>query len=421
MIDVYVLNKNFETVGVIDDYKSLIWANRYKDNGDCELYLVASAENISMLAMGFYLIRLDDDMVCRINSITITTDAEDGNYLTVKGIDAKSYLDQRIIWGTSVCHGSVETFIRTLVKNALISPSDSDRKISFIKLGTAAGFTQTSTQQISYANLGETIREICASYSWGYRMILNSSDQLEFELYEGTDRSDSVFFSDDYENLSSTEYSDSCELMTNVTLIGGQGEGTARKKATLGNKTGEDRYEQFVDADDIDTVITYEELTTAFAGGTVVASGLSYGYRMSSLDLLIYDDAHLAWLQRYYSGGTVVTISGERFYRLTNIIIATVESSAPEDTDDATLTELIYHSYLLSRGAEMAAGYGEIETFAGSIVSDVTFTYKQDYFLGDIVFVENEYGIGAEVRITEVVECYDENGYSVEPTFEYIS
>ena len=39
--------------------------------------------------------------------------------------------------------------------------------------------------------------------------------------------------------------------------------------------------------------------------------------------------------------------------------------------------------------------------------------------MGDIVTVENEYGIISTPRIVEIIETFDTNGYSVEPKFEY--
>ena len=41
----------------------------------------------------------------------------------------------------------------------------------------------------------------------------------------------------------------------------------------------------------------------------------------------------------------------------------------------------------------------------------------EDFFLGDIVQIENEYGIQAQPRIIEIIESEDENGISVIPTF----
>ena len=46
------------------------------------------------------------------------------------------------------------------------------------------------------------------------------------------------------------------------------------------------------------------------------------------------------------------------------------------------------------------------------------YKYKQDYDVGDIVTIKNEYGIIADVRITEVTESEDSTGFSVIPTFE---
>lgn len=45
-MDLYVLNKNLETTGVIDAYESLIWTPRYYTYGDFELYLPATDYNI---------------------------------------------------------------------------------------------------------------------------------------------------------------------------------------------------------------------------------------------------------------------------------------------------------------------------------------------------------------------------------------
>ena len=63
MDDVYVLNQNLQLIGIIDAYKSLIWANRYWTVGDCELYVVATTENLSILQKGNYLMRTNSEMV----------------------------------------------------------------------------------------------------------------------------------------------------------------------------------------------------------------------------------------------------------------------------------------------------------------------------------------------------------------------
>ena len=69
--DVYLLNKNLELVYIIDTYKSCIWANRYVEIGDCELYVPATYDLFTALKIGYYLIRQNDEMVCRIKKIEL--------------------------------------------------------------------------------------------------------------------------------------------------------------------------------------------------------------------------------------------------------------------------------------------------------------------------------------------------------------
>lgn len=45
------------------------------------------------------------------------------------------------------------------------------------------------------------------------------------------------------------------------------------------------------------------------------------------------------------------------------------------------------------------------------------YVLNRDYFLGDLVQIENEKGIKAAPRITEIIYAEDENGSSVVPTF----
>lgn len=426
--DVYVLNKNLEIIGIADGYKSCIWSNRYNTLGDCELYIQATVDNFKLFAIGNYLVRLDDEMVCQIKKVELDTSVEEGNYIVVTGYDVKGLLDQRIIWGTSTCKGNVEAFVRTLINNAIVNPVNypdqrkmfKDNGEQLLYLGNLAGLPEANTEQVSYANIGEKIREYCQQYNWGYRVVLQGT-ALYFELYKGTDRSDWVVFSPDYENLDTTTYIEDDTNMGNVALIAGSGEGSDRSHEVLGQYKSTDRYEVYIDARDLARKIKYEELTNAYPDGTVVSSGGEYYYRMSTLDIQIFNDQQLAALQVDYPSGQIKTVDGIKYYEVYNVNIATVYSATPGNNDDSILLDIVYDVYLLSRGNEKLAEYGTKITFEGVVEPNVTFEYKKDYFLGDIVTVENEYGISLEARITEIVEVNDDEGYSVEPKFEYIS
>ena len=420
-----MLNQNLQAVGIVDTYKSLIWANRYSKVGDCELYLPATAENIAMLKIGFYLARLDDEMVCRIKRIEIDTDVENGNYLIVNGEDVKSYLDQRIIWGTATCKGKAEVFLRSIVRKSLIDADIAARNLTkpndsaLLKLGALQGFVDAASEQMSFANVGEKVRAYCDIFGWGYRMVLDG-EMLAFSIYSGEDRSGTVVFSDEYENLASTKYVMDKTNMGNVAFCAGEGDGAKRVKSSVGYAEGTGRFEIYVDARDISKGVTWDELTAAYPGGTIEASGNIYGYKLATLDVQVLSMDYYNWLVVNYPDGQLVTVDGVEYYRVTNKIVATMETDQPDSTTLATLRNIVYIPYLLNRGIDNLAEYGAVETFEGAVIPDVTFRYKEDYFLGDIVTVRNGYGIEQAVRITEVVEVQDENGYNFEPKFERI-
>lgn len=88
------------------------------------------------------------------------------------------------------------------------------------------------------------------------------------------------------------------------------------------------------------------------------------------------------------------------------------------DTDDGTLSDAEYNKMLAAKGQEKLAETTVQEKFAGTVEPDINYKYKKDYNLGDIVKITNEYGLSAKARITEVIESWDETGYTCIPTFD---
>lgn len=87
-------------------------------------------------------------------------------------------------------------------------------------------------------------------------------------------------------------------------------------------------------------------------------------------------------------------------------------------SNNGTITDAEYYPKLAERGYEKIKDNVISQTFDGDIEPTMTYTYKRDYDVGNIVTIENEYGIVAKPRIIEIIESWDESGYSVVPTFE---
>lgn len=89
-------------------------------------------------------------------------------------------------------------------------------------------------------------------------------------------------------------------------------------------------------------------------------------------------------------------------------------------TNDGEISEADYSAQMLARGAEKLAEHGITEAFDGEIDTSNTFILDKDYTCGDIVTVENEYGIRKNERITAIMESWDGNGYTAVPIFENV-
>lgn len=432
-VDIYVLNRDLEQIAIIDSFTSLIWASRYNEIGDCELYVKATQKNLEILKKGYYLTREDDEMVCRIEQVELDTDIEVGNYLIVTAYDVKKILYQRVIWSQTNVDGNIEDYIRNLVYKSCVNPNLSARAITDthgrqnFMLGDKANFKEVITQQVSYDVVGSKIEELCKQYEWGFKVIVDLTvHNFYFCLFKGTDKSDYIVFSKDYENLISTTYKEDSSHLANVALVAGEGEGSKRSRNVSGYAEGLDRYEIYVDARDLSKIISWEELISVYptrnAGGHGYISDTASGvfYKMDLIDIAIVDENQLTELKSNYPNGQVITKSGNRYYQVYDVIIADLTTSSPTSSDYVTLRPLIYEVYLLNRGYEKMAEYGSVISFNGTVAPDITFIYKEDYFLGDLVTVENEYGISVEARIVEVIETYDSTGYHIEPKFEYI-
>jgi hypothetical protein len=99
-MDIYVLNKQFDEVAVIDAFVSVIWTTRYFTSGDFELYLQAEEGLLDVLQDGFYLVREADKAangimrnVMIIENREIVTDAENGDNLIITGRCLKSSVE----------------------------------------------------------------------------------------------------------------------------------------------------------------------------------------------------------------------------------------------------------------------------------------------------------------------------------------
>lgn len=350
-MDLRILDKNLDVIAILDNYKSFIWTDRYYEYGDFELYTAMDPALLDFIKKDYYIEILESEHTMIIEDLTIKSDTEEGNYITIVGRSLESILDRRIIWGQKTIKGNFQNAIKTLLNESIISPSKTERKISnFIFETTDDPYITSLTVEAQYTgdNIYDVIQKLCEQVNVGFKVILNENKQFVFSLYYGSNRSYDqtdnpyVIFSPNFENIINSNYIETKSSLKNVTLVGGEvDENENRKYVTVGNVSGLDRREIFTDARDLQS-----------------------------------------------------------------------------EVDGKTLSAAEYNNQLTQRGKETLAENIEEIAFEGESDTSIMFKFGEDFFMGDIVQVENEYGHESRARVVEMVISEDEEGYSVYPTFK---
>lgn len=250
-----IVNGAFTRTHVIDNATSIIWVKRYNEAGEFELYFPATPERLELFTRDeVILTRENDDGAMWVENVSLQTDAENGDFLTVSGRSAECLLGRRIVpKQTTFRDTAAETVIRSLITQNVINPAQSNRKIDLVTLGTAQGYTDIINKQVTGGNLLDVVSDICKEQSYGFKISFINS-QFVFDLYKGVDRSYNqterpfVVFSPEFENLGNSEYSEDKTTLYNAVYVAGEGNGTDRVIVNVGNTAGLLRRETWVDA-----------------------------------------------------------------------------------------------------------------------------------------------------------------------------
>ena len=287
-MELLILNTKLESDSIIDTYKSLIWTDRYSAYGDFEVYTSATMNVLRQVKKGYYLWNRDSEHTMIIEDIEIQSNAEFGNDIAITGRSLESILTRRIVWKTTNINGDLQNGVKRLLDDAIINPSDPDRKIEnfiFVASEDPAITELTLEKQVGMGdNLYETIVDICNSKEIGFKVVLTDDGKFAFSLYAGSDRSYDqlanpfVVFSPKFENIINSNYLDSDKKLKTITLVAGEGEDEARITRSVaiaaGAGTGLDRREMYTDVRYLRKESGDTKLTDAEYGAQLEQKGL---------------------------------------------------------------------------------------------------------------------------------------------------
>lgn len=391
--------RQYDIIGVIDAFDSVLWAKKYNDEGYSELYVPCEETLLDLLQKGNYLYRFDDDMFCKIKTVEIETDVEQGDYIIATAKDMCSVLAGRIVRWQIVYSGTVGGFIKMVLTDNVVNPAQPKRKIDNFVIDDS-NFSEFS-EKIEVSSFTDDLLALivatCKTYNIGFRVTYDiTAGKLKFRLYRGKNKastaaSEYVEFSPSFSNILSSKYKTDDTNYKNIVYVGYKNDSGGLELLSLfkGNTEpqGEEREEIYVDGSGTSRDIAYNELAVIFPSMTKSSTTAEDGKVTST----------------YTSGETVVA-----------------KSEGAGDDEKITVTDYTYLLLIRNIGNNALAERVKTQEFSGDVDTTASYIYKTDYNLGDTVKVINDYGIEAEAQISEVLESEDnEDGYTVEPTFEF--
>ena len=378
MDDVYVYDTSFKLYTIYDSYESLIWNSHYNTIGDFELYLFANEKALSELKVGYILSIKKSDRLMVIEKIELDESADGKNYIILTGRSLESVLDRRIIRSstyftdisivdilTFVVQDSIQYSDEPLFthngNNSFELQIDTRNDIYNERLSNEEYFTLDSSSQ----NVLDIFENLCTYYGIGYKMTIDQSSKVILTLYKGTDRTVNqgvvppVIFSDKFSNLLYFKHTINTENYKNDGYC----------DASYSNGSGGNQQ----------TLIKYPILP--YVNGTYAVTGVK---RRETYILTPWQSSIM------------------------------VNNGSQAQSEEALAYMRLYAQYSLYYENSPEEEY-EIEVD----VNDQTFTFDRDYFIGDIVTIEDPFGNSISMTCVSII--YSNNtsdGVTLIPKFE---
>ncbi|MCN73761.1 hypothetical protein DSO10_04495 [Listeria monocytogenes] len=254
---------HFISEKVFDGFKSLSVALNYYTYSTFELFVGLTPENIRLFVPDTIIYM--EGLYFYVDSASVDDQATAQMKVSGKSLLGKT--TDRIVYRIYNKTARPEQIVWDHLTNEVINPSDIKRKINYLKLNTVPNLGNSAIQyQNSYGNVAEEIETLCTSYDFGIR---EEATQLgipgnTLTIFRGRDISDTIEFSDAYENLTKAGYQNNTFDESSTAFVFGEGEGSERKQIVIGDdKAGLQRKELYVDARDLQKTTDTVTLTDA--------------------------------------------------------------------------------------------------------------------------------------------------------------
>lgn len=303
MYQIYVRDQYLNKIAEIDDYNSLELIPRFNAPGSWVIDLPTDSNATKEL------IKPKSGIIVKRNNKTIFSgpvnskkrnwDSNQDKY-TISGYDDLIHLQRNLAYPVpsgppytsqdyDVRTGKAETIMKAYVEANIGTGARSERKISNLIIEADKGLGNSITGRARFHNFIDFFTSLAlAGGDIGFR-IVQKGNNLEFQVYQPTDKTKGVFFSPLLGNLLDFEYTEK-DPEANYVIVGGGGEGKNRFLIERGDNSSVARYgriESFLDRRDtseqtelnqaIDEELTTKTQQTSLSISPLDTESVSFG------------------------------------------------------------------------------------------------------------------------------------------------
>ncbi len=342
---------------IVDIYQSFIWTTRYSAWGDYEIHSPISTRAWNDFAPDNYIGFDESSHFMIIEDRLIQTDIDLGNVIISRGRSLESLLERRVIWKQTIIDGDLQTGIEKLLNENAINPIDPDRKIPRLVF-EASTDPRITTLSIQAQFTGDVLYDAIKS--------LCDVFSIGFKIE-----------------------------------VNDQGEFVFRLWSGADRSYDQEINPYVIFSPEFDNLLNsnYLESKKLFKNVALIA-GEGEGSERKTQTV-----------------GTAVGLERRELF----VDARDISSKATNDQGESIEIPIEEYDEQLKQRGEDKLAETRIETaFDAQVDAYSGFKYNKDFFLGDVVQIENEYGVSAQARITEVVRSNDRTGRSMVPTFTII-
>lgn len=252
---VNIIDRQFNFLGQIDDYESLITSKSYHSIAGFELHVNENTVNADKLQKENIIFTTPKKAYIILHREIDSTSGK----LVIKGLELKSYLARLITFPpTGQTYHRINSNIETIMKE-YVTVNLTRKNITEIVVAPNQNRGNTTVYQTRYKNLADELEKLSLVSGLGWDITLDiGNKKFLFDVVEGKDRTANqnklppAIFSIEYDNIAEQKLIDSKLNYANIAIVAGQGEGADRAIAIVGEAEGLDTFELFVDARDLE-------------------------------------------------------------------------------------------------------------------------------------------------------------------------